>query len=126
MFSDAMLKILKKLVDGNNRPLWQAGLTASFGEGAAVDLLAAKPTILSHPYIINQDMAVPAANAYSILFGDLSLYKCRKIGNGATIMRLTERYADYLQQGFLGWLRSDMQLLNAGTNPICVGQQSST
>ena len=30
MFSDATLKLLKKLVDGNDRPLWQPGLTASF------------------------------------------------------------------------------------------------
>jgi HK97 family phage major capsid protein len=49
MFSDSMLKLLKLLVDGNSRPLWQPGLTASFREGGAVDLLAAKPTILDHP-----------------------------------------------------------------------------
>jgi HK97 family phage major capsid protein len=53
MFSDAVLKLLKKLVDGNGRPLWQPGLTASFQEGAAVNLEATKPTILGHPYLVN-------------------------------------------------------------------------
>jgi HK97 family phage major capsid protein len=126
MFSDAMLKLLKKLVDGNNRPLWQPGLTASFREGAAVDLIAAKPTILDHPYIINQDMAVPAANADSILFGDMSAFKLRKVAGGITLLRLVERYADYLQVGFIAFMRFDSNLIDAGTHPIAVGIQSAS
>jgi HK97 family phage major capsid protein len=129
MFSDSMLKLLKLLVDGNGRPLWQPGLTASFGDGAAVDLLAAKPTILSHPYIVNQDMAVPTANAYSLLFGDMSKYKLRKVG-GIQVQRLLERYADYLQVGFIAWLRADGQLVDANLvasqGPIAVMQQSAS
>jgi HK97 family phage major capsid protein len=126
MFSDLMLKLLKKLVDGNNRPLWQPGLTASFAEGAAVDITASKPTILDHPYIINQDMATPAANAYTMLFGDMSAYKVRKVAGGLTLLRLVERYADYLQVGFVAFLRFDGQLIDAGTHPIAVMQQSAT
>jgi HK97 family phage major capsid protein len=72
MFSDAVLKGLKKLVDTAGRPLWQPGLTASFREGARVNMTPGQPTILDHPYVINSDMATPAANSYSILFGDLS------------------------------------------------------
>ena len=129
MFSDLTLKGVKKLVDGNGRPLWQPGLTASFAEGAAVNLLDAKPTILSHPYVINQDMATPAANAYTWLFGDMSKYKLRKIGE-IQVQRLVERYADYLQIGFMAWLRADGQLVDAallsGQSPIAVGQQSAT
>jgi len=71
MFSDATLKQIKLLLDTAGRPLWQPGLTASFRDGAAVDMIAARPTILDHPYVINQDMATPAANANQILFGDL-------------------------------------------------------
>jgi HK97 family phage major capsid protein len=70
MFSDAMLKLIKLLVDGNNRPLWQPGLSASFQEGAGVDITVSKPKILDTPYVINQDMAAPAASAYSLLYGD--------------------------------------------------------
>lgn len=129
MFADAVLKSVKQLVDGNNRPLWQPGLTASFGEGAAVNLLAARPTILSHPYIINQDMPAPAAEAYTWLFGDMSKYKLRKIGE-IQVQRLVERYADYLQVGFMAWLRADAQLVDAnliaGQGPIAVGQQSAS
>ncbi len=126
MFSDNMLKLIKKLVDGNNRPLWQPGLTASFRDGAAVDLVAAKPTILDHPYIINQDMATPAANADTILFGDMAVFKVREVSGGTTVMRLVERYADYLQVGFLAFQRFDSNLIDAGTHPLVVGVQSAT
>jgi HK97 family phage major capsid protein len=126
MFSDTFLKGLKKLVDGNNRPLWQPGLTASFRDGAAVDLVAARPTILDHPYMINQDMAVPAANAYSALIGDMQTFKVREIAGGTTVMRLTERYADYLQVGYIAFQRFDSQLVDAGQHPVAVIQQSAS
>jgi HK97 family phage major capsid protein len=125
MFSDAMLKLLKLLVDGQSRPLWQPGLTASFETGASVNLLDSKPKILDHPYIINQDMAAPAANAYSMLFGDVSNYILRKVGT-PTVLRLVERYADYLQVGLTAFFRVDGQLVDAGTHPIAVMQQSAT
>lgn len=126
MFPDSMLKVIKKLVDGQGRPLWQPGLSASFRDGAAVDLIAAKPTILDHPYVINQDMAAPAANADSILFGDLSCFKVREVAGGTTLMRLTERYADYLQVGLIAFQRFDSNLIDAGTHPLAVGVQSAT
>jgi HK97 family phage major capsid protein len=129
MFSDAMLKTIKKLVDGNNRPLWQPGLSASFELGAAPQLMGGyRPTILDHPYILNQDMAAPAANAYSILFGDMSRFKVRKVGEGFSLMRLVERFADYLQVGFVGWGRFDSNLISPAftRQPIVVGQQSAT
>jgi len=113
MFHDSTLKVLKKLKDSSNRPLWQPALTASFGKGA-------EPTILDHPYVINNDMPVMAASANSILFGDMTLYKYRKVAGGVTMMRLVERYADYLQVGIMGFLRADGQLLDAGTHPIGV------
>jgi HK97 family phage major capsid protein len=126
MFSDTELKLIKKLVDSSNRPLWQPGLAASFREGAAVDLAAAKPTILDHPYIINQDMASPAASAYSALFGDMSTFKVREVAGGTTLLVLRERYADYLQVGFTAFQRFDSQLVDAGMHPIAVLQQSAT
>jgi HK97 family phage major capsid protein len=126
MMSDAQLKLVKKLVDGNNRPLWQPGLSASFREGATVDITSSRPTILGHPYLINQNMPTPAANAYSILFGDMSTFKVRQIGEGATVQRLVERYADYLQTGYIAWERSDSNLIDAGTHPLVVGQNSAT
>jgi HK97 family phage major capsid protein len=126
MFSDAQLKVIKLLVDGNNRPLWQPGLTASFQDGAGVDITASKPTILGHPYFINQDMAVPAANTDSLLFGDMSTFKVREVAGGTTVLRLVERYADYWQVGFIAFQRFDSNLIDAGTHPICVGVNSAT
>jgi HK97 family phage major capsid protein len=119
MFSDSVMKSLRKLVDGNNRPLWQPGLTAGFGQGFP-------ETILDRPYVINQDMPAMAANAYSILFGDLSKYMVRRVATGTTVLRLVERYADYLQVGYLGFLRLDGQLLDAGTHPLGAFQNSAT
>jgi HK97 family phage major capsid protein len=72
MFHDSTLKMLKKLVDGNSRPLWQPGLTSSMANGAG-------PTILDHPYVINNDMPVMAANAKSVLFGQFDKFKVRRV-----------------------------------------------
>jgi len=126
MFSDAELKLIKKLVDSQGRPLWQPGISASFREGAGVDLIASKPQILDHPYVINQDMASPAASSYSMLFGDMSTFKVREVAGGATLLVLRERYADYLQVGYIAFERFDSQLVDAGTHPIAVLQQSAT
>lgn len=123
MFHDQLLKAIKLLVDGNDRPLWQPGLTASFSDGAAV-IGSGKPTILGYPYIINNDMPVPAASANSMLFGDMSCFKLRKVGD-PTILQLRERYADYLQVGFIGFLRCDSNLIDAGTHPLVVGVQEA-
>jgi HK97 family phage major capsid protein len=123
MFHDQMLKNLKLLVDGNNRPLWQPGLTASFADGAAV-VGSGKPTILGYPYVINNDMPTPAASANSMLFGDMSCFKLRKVGD-ITLIQLRERYADYLQTGLIAYLRADTNLIDAGTHPIVVGQQAA-
>ena len=126
MFSDLVLKSLKKMVDSVNRPLWQPGLSASFRDGAAVDLIAAKPLILDHPYVINQDMATPANSAKSVLFGDMSTFKVREVAGGTTVMRLVERYADYLQVGFIAFQRFDSQLIDAGTHPVAVGVNAAS
>lgn len=124
MFSDTELKLLKLLVDGNNRPLWQPGLTASFMDGAQVT--GGKPKILENEYVINQDMAIPAANAYTMLFGDMSTFKVREVAGGTTVLVLRERYADYLQVGMTAFQRFDSNLVDGGTHPIAVLQQSAT
>ena len=127
MFSDAMLKILKKLVDGNNRPLWIPAISSSFREGAGIqDLVATQPTILDHKYIINSDLATPAASQYTMLFGDMSTFKVRKVASGTTVLRLVERYADYAQIGYLGFMRFDSNYLYAGAPSIVVVQQSAS
>jgi len=114
MMADATLKVLKQLKDTQNRPLWLPGLAVKEPD-----------TILGHPYTINQDMAVPAANAKTLLFGDFSKYFIRRVA-GVSLMRLTERYADYNQTGFLAFQRWDGNLVDAGTNPLKFLAQSAT
>jgi len=114
MFNDSTLKALKKLIDGNSKPLWTAGLAVREPD-----------TILGKPYVINQDMADMAISAKSILFGDFSNYMIRDV-KSIQLMRLTERYADSLQVGFLAFQRGDGDLINAGTNPIKYYQNSAT
>jgi predicted phage gp36 major capsid-like protein len=60
-----------------------------------------------------------------MLFGDLNCFKLRKVGR-PTVYRMVERYLDYAQVGFIGFFRCDAQLVDAGTHPIALLQQSAT
>jgi HK97 family phage major capsid protein len=106
MMNDQLLKPLKKLRDSQLRPLWLPGIAVN-----------APDTILGYPYVINNDIAVPAANAKSLLFGDLSTYLIRDV-LGTQILRLEERYAEFGQVAFLAFERHDGLLLDAGSNPV--------
>lgn len=114
MFADSTLKALKKLVDGEQRPLWAPGIAVKEPD-----------TILSHRYVINQDVAAMAASAKSILFGDFSQYLIRDV-TGADLLILRERYADYLQVGFISFSRHDGALIDAGTDPIKFYQNAAS
>ena len=64
------------------------------------------------PVVINQAMAVPAASAKPVLFGDFSRYKVRRV-KGVRLLRLVERYADSLQVGFIAFQRLDGRSVDA-------------
>lgn len=106
MLHDSSLKVVKKLKDSQNRPLWMPGLAVQ-----------APDTILGYRYVINQDVPVMAANAKSVLFGDLSKYLIRSVRQ-VILKRLEERYAELLQIGFIAFQRFDGDLIDAGTNPV--------
>lgn len=106
MFADPTLRVIKKLKDSQNRPLWAPGITVREPD-----------TIDGDPYTINQDVPVMAANARSILYGDFSKFIIRDVV-GVTMVRLAERYADFLQVGFMAFSRHGSRLINAGSNPI--------
>lgn len=114
MFNDTTLKTLKKIKDSQNRPLWQSGLK----EGT-------QDTINGYPYFINQDMASPAANAKTMLFGQLQKYVVRQV-RGVFLFRFAEKYMDAGQIGFLALARYDGNLIDAGTNPVKHLAQSAT
>ena len=114
MFHDKTLAALKKIKDSQQRPLFLPGLSVN-----------APDTILGYPYTVNQDMPQMAANAKSVLFGDLSKYIIRDV-LGITLLRLDERYAEFHQVAFLAFARFDGNLLDAGTHPVKYFANSAT
>jgi HK97 family phage major capsid protein len=107
MFNDTTLKALKQLTVGSSddRPLWQPSHIV--GEPDRID---------GDRFVINQDMATAATGTKPIIYGDFSKYWIRDV-SGVTLLRLVERYADYLQVGFLAFHRADGDLIDAGTDP---------
>ena len=103
MFHDTTLREVRKLKDSQGRPLWMP------------DIIGGSPaTILGHGYTINQNMAPMAANAKSILFGQLSKYVIRDVMQ-VTFYRFTDSaYAKKGQVGFLAFMRSGGNLMDVG------------
>lgn len=107
MMHDDTLKVLRKLKDGNGRPIFVPGYEQG-NPGGAPDRL------MGREIIINQHMPVMAANAKSILFGDFSKYLIRDVMD-TTLFRMTDSaFTLRGQVGFVAFSRS-------GANQIDVG-----
>ena len=120
MFHDSTLKILKKLKDGNGRPLWLPSTES------ALDSETDPATFLGYRYTINQDVAVMAANAKSILFGAFEKYLIRDV-MAFQVLRFTDSvYAKNGQVGFMAWSRVDGNLIDATNQSIKYFQNSAT
>lgn len=107
MFHDDILEILRGIKDSEGRPLWQA----SISEGAP-------ETIYGKRFVVNNHMPTPAASARVIVAGDMSKYVIREVA-GVRVHRLEElfRVAED-SDAFVGFMRVDGDLLDAGTNPV--------
>ncbi|MFF9129125.1 phage major capsid protein [Streptomyces sp. NPDC014806] len=94
--SDQALKMVRKLKDSQGRPLWEPSVQAGV------------PSVLmGSSVLIDNGIPAPAASAKSIGYGNIhAAYVVRQVAGGQ-MMRLDERYADFLQVGFLGFLRLD-------------------
>lgn len=112
MMHDSIVKLIKKLLDSDGRPLWASGIAVREPD-----------TILGHRFFINQDMdaAPPALGEESVLFGDFSKYIIRRVIN-PVLVRLNERYAEFYQTAFVMFDRWDSDLVDAGGDPIKVLQ----
>lgn len=94
--SDQALKMVRKLKDSQGRPLWEPSLQSGVPS-----------SLMGSPVLIDNGIPTPAASAKSIGFGDISAaYIVRQVAGGQ-MMRLDERFADFLQVAFLGFLRLD-------------------
>lgn len=108
MFNDGTLATLRKLKDGQSRPIflpgyWDNGIAAGIPD-----------TLLGSQFVINQDVAAMAANAKSILFGDFSEYKIRDVMAITLFRFIDSAYASKGQVGFLAWMRSGGTLVDVG------------
>lgn len=103
MFNDAVLKVVKKLKDSQNRPLWLPGYDSGDPN-----------TILGYAYAINQNMPVMAANAKSVLFGDFSKYIVRDVMQMMYFRFTDSAYTRKGQVGFLAMMRVGGRYIDVG------------
>jgi len=114
MMNDLSVAIVSKLKDTTGRPIWTPG--------DAESIVGGKPdTLCGYPVVINDDVAVMAANAKSIAFGDFSKYTIRDV-QGTTLIRRFDDSAFALsnQVGFCGWTRSGGNLLDTAATKVYV------
>lgn len=105
MLNDASVKVIRKIKDSQGRPIFLPGY----------ELSAKMPdTILGYPIQVNQDVAVMAANARSILFGDFSYYKIRDVLEASLFRFDDSAYMKKGQVGFLMWSRSGGNMTDVG------------
>ena len=101
MMNDLSVSTVSKLKDTTGRPIWVP----------SVDV-GAPDSLLGFAVAINDDMAVMAANAKSIAFGDFSKYMIRDVANTTTMRRFDDSaFALLGQVGFCGWTRSGGNLV---------------
>jgi HK97 family phage major capsid protein len=102
MMNDLSVAVVSKLKDTTGRPIWVPAVT-----------VGAPDTLLGHAMVINDDVAVMAANAKSILFGDFSKYTIRDVAGTTRMQRFDDSaFALSNQVGFCGWQRSGGNLLD--------------
>ena len=95
VFNDTTFKGLKLLKDSQNRPLWLPAISG-----------VAPSTIDGDQFEIDQSMDSAAAGKASTLYGDFQSYVLRRVQYMA-LRRLTERYAEFDQMGFVAFHRFD-------------------
>lgn len=96
MMHDLSLAIVRKVKDGEGRPIFVASTQAGQPD-----------TLLGRPIAINNAVAQMAASAKSIYFGDFNRAFLIRVARDVTMVRLMERYADAMQTGFFAFMRWD-------------------
>lgn len=110
MMNDLSVAVVSKLKDTTGRPIW----VPSVAQGVP-------DTLLGFPMAINDDVAVMAANAKSIAFGDFSKYTIRDVAGTTTMRRFDDSaFALNNQVGFCGWTRSGGNLLDPAAVKVYV------
>lgn len=99
VMDDNTLMKVRSITDAYGHPLWQPNVQ-----------LGGVDNIYGYPVLIDQnvgDMPTVSGNSGGLMFGDFTTAMVIRQVNQAGVMRLDERYADFLQVGFLGFVRMD-------------------
>lgn len=111
MMADTSLRVVRKIKDDQGRPIFVPGYEAGNPGGEPDRLLGA-------PIKINDDVPAMAANAKSILYGDFNYYLIRDCLD-IVLLRFTDSaYAKKGQVGFLAWLRSGGNFIDASGGAV--------
>lgn len=106
MMHDGSVKVIRKIKDTAGRPIFIPATSGALsgGEPAAIN---------GYPLVVNQDVAVMAANAKSILFGALKKYKIRDVLQVSLFRFDDSAYISKAQIGFLAWARAGGNLTDS-------------
>lgn len=119
MMNDASVKVVRKIKDGNSRPIFVPGYEQG-NPGGAPD------TLMGRRIVVNQDIAVMAANAKSILFGAFSKYRIRDVMD-LTLFRMTDSaFTLNGQVGFVAFMRTGGNLIDVSGATVKYYQNSAT
>jgi HK97 family phage major capsid protein len=111
--ADSAVRNLYLMTDTQNRPLWSVNVATTGPD-----------TFMGYPIYSDPDLATPAANAKSMIFGDIRrAYAVRRV-DGFSMQRQNELYSNNGQVGFRGYERVDGRVvLSAAATTI---QHSAT
>lgn len=114
LMHDQIVSYIRRLKDGNGRPLWSAGEHYMSGVKEGVP-----DRLLGWNINVCQEMASSVATtAKTVLFGVLSKYKIRRVRD-MRLYRLQERFRDLDQDGFIAFQREDGRLLKSTSDTTC-------
>ena len=97
--NDVVLSMLRGITDAYGHPLWSPAIAPGQPDH-----------LYGYPVIVDQNttnVSTTASTTGGLLFGDFQSAMVVRQVNQSGVMRLTERYADFLQVGYLGWCRMD-------------------
>ena len=112
---DLVLAYVRKIRDetggsGLGRPIWEPSVQAGQPD-----------TLLGYGVTVNNDMdSTVAATKKTIAFGDHQAHFVVRRVQGGQLMRLAERYAEYLQVGFIAYERADSLVQDASAVKLLV------
>jgi HK97 family phage major capsid protein len=102
MMNDSTFAAIRKLKDTTGQPLVEPDVQRGIPN-----------TLLGYRVVVNNAMPSMAASAKSILFGNFRAAYVIRDALDFQLLRMTERYGELLQVGFLAWARSDGLLQDA-------------